>query len=83
MINDHPWLKENASKEDKDKGRLVGIKLLERQAEDVYQFGTHLKAIFSSTIQDFSVVKEESVNAMKEMTEHFKNCHKEGKHYEM
>lgn len=42
VINKHPWLKATATKEQKDNKKLVGIKLFERQAEDVMKSNTHL-----------------------------------------
>lgn len=79
---DHPWLKE-ANKNPFSNKNSVGLKLAWKQAEDVYQFDTHLKSIFTDKMHDFSLLKPDVLNTLKDITTHFKKCHDSGHHEEM
>jgi len=83
VMNEHPWLKETLNRDQTEHGQLAGLLFLQRQAEEVYQFDTHLKTLFSEKLLDFSLFKADVVAALSEVTGHFKKCHESGKHLEM
>lgn len=55
-----------------------GLDKAQDQAEEISQLGTHIKAFFSERVRDYSLVKNDTLKAMAEITEHFKKCHELG-----
>ena len=47
------------------------------------KFGTHLVSFFSDKLRDYSLLKQETLKALQEVTAYFQACHAEGKHEQM
>ena len=82
-MSQHPWLKEITTKKMAQKGHLVGIALAQKQANDVYQFDSHLRTLFTERLHDFSLLKPDIVKSLMDITNHFSKCHNLGTFEEM
>ena len=69
MVTEHPWLKENEASQ--KLGRKSKLETAQEQAEDLSKLETHLESFFTTKIKDFSLMKPDTVKAIREVNNHF------------
>ena len=56
----------------------MGLEKAQSQADDLSKLGTHLVSFFTNSVRDYTLLRPDILKALKEVTDHFKDCHYEG-----